>query len=234
MPAPEFILGATISGKVISGVARGVLWFRSERGTMPDASPALPQKRTPLRARHVFYLILGLAGFALITAPEWFTPWLYFLGGSFHATPWWSGAGSFAAPDGTYQLYLYLSPLDSGSHPTLRTDLAGDGHLCTPSGERLIIHVEADMDKHLPWNTLGKSIEISSFTPSRFGIGGMKALGSPYVRLTGVWGPGKIDAKGTLEHELPAPGHPAPPKPAPISVTLQQSGEWWPPSCRAH
>jgi hypothetical protein len=202
-------------------------------GNMSDASSGLPKKRPPLRGRHVLYLILGVVGFAYVSAPELWAPWVYFTGGSFHVVPWWSGTGSFAGPDGKYQLYLYLSPMNTGSHPTLRTALDGDGHLCTPSGERLVLHVEGDMDKHLPSNTLGRSIEISSFARSKPGsFSAMQAPGSPYVRLTGVWGPGRIEAKGTLEHQPAAPGHPAPPKPTPITVTLQQSGEWWPPACR--
>ncbi|MBB5319379.1 hypothetical protein HDF09_004087 [Edaphobacter lichenicola] len=125
--------------------------------------------------------------------------------------------------------------MDTGSHPTLTTHLDGDGHLCTPSGERLMIRVEGDMDKHLSLNTIGRSIDISSFTRSKPGtFSAMKAPGSPYVRLTGVWGPGRIEAKGTLEHEPADPGHPPPPKAAPITVTLQQSGEWWRPTCRTH
>lgn len=198
---------------------------------MSDASSVLPQKRPPLRARHVLYLILVVVGFGYLAAPEFWVPWAHFTGGSFHVVPWWAGAGSFAGPDGTYQLYLYLSPMNTGSHPTLRTALDGDGHLCTPSGKRLILHVEADMDKHLPLNTVGKSIDISSFARS---VTQMTAPGSPYVRLTGVWGPGRIEAKGTLEHQPAAPGHPASPKPTPITVTLQQSGEWWPPKCQVH
>ena len=202
---------------------------------MPDASSGLLQKWPRLRARHVFYLILGAVGVAYLAAPELWAPWVYYTGGQFHAVPWWSGAGSFAGPDGTYQLYFFLSPMNTGSHPTLRTPLDGDGHLCTPSGERLILHVEADMDKHLPLNTIGRSIDISSFARSKPGsFSGMIAPGSPYVRLTGVWGSGKIDAKGTLEHHPPAPGHPQPPKPTPITVTLHQAGEWWPPNCQTH
>ncbi len=201
---------------------------------MPNASSELPKKRTPLRPRHVLYLILGLIGLAYISSPESWAPWAHFTGGSFHAMPWWSGTGSFAGPDGTYQLYIYLSPLHT-KHPTFYTPLQGNGHLCTPSGERLVLHVTADMDKHLPLNTIGRSIDISSFARSKPGtFSAMEAAGAPYVHLTGVWGPGRIEAKGTLKHHPAAPGQPAPPKPVPITVTLQQSGEWWPPACRTH
>lgn len=200
---------------------------------MADASFASPRPRPRLRARHLLYLLLGAVAFAYIAAPELWAPWVYFTGGSFHAVPWWSGSGSFAAPDGTYQLYLYLSPLHTGAHPTIRTALAGDGHLCTPAGERLVLHVEADMDKPLPRNTLGRSIEISSYARSKPGtFGELKAPGSPYVQLNGLWAPGSIEAQGTLDHQPAAPGHPTPPKPAPIHVTLHQSGKWWPPSCQ--
>ena len=202
---------------------------------MTDASPALLQKRPPLRARQVLFLLVVGVGVVFISAPELWAPWVYFTGGSFHVMPWWSGSGSFAGPGGTYQLYLYVSPMHTRYHTINHTPLTGNGHLCTPSGERVILSVSADMDKHLPLDTIGRSIEISSFARSKPGsFSGMKAPGAPHVRLTGVWQPGKIEAKGTLEHESPAPGQPEPPKPTPIAVTLQQSGEWWPPACQAH
>lgn len=195
------------------------------------ADPSL-RKRTPLRARHVVYLVFGAIGAAYIAAPQLWAPWVYFTGGSFHALPWWSGAGSFAGPDGTYQLYVYLEPLNTGAHPSFDTALTGKGHLCTPSGKQLVLQVSGDMDKHLPRNTLGKRIQVSSFVRSRLGLSGPTIPGSPYVKLDGVWGVGRIDATGTLEHQPAAPGQPAPPAPAPITVTLQQGGEWWPPSCQ--
>lgn len=202
---------------------------------MPDAASELPRKRQPLTARNVLFLLAVAIGAAYLCAPTFWLPWGHYTGGSFHLVPWWAGAGSFDAPDGTYQLYLSISPMDTGSHPTLRTPLVGDGHLCTPSGERLILHIEGDMDKHLPVNTLGRSVDISSYHPNKPGtFSELIAAGSPYVKLTGVWGPGRIDANGTLEYQPPAPGHPAPPKPAPISVTLRQAGTWWPPPCPAH
>jgi hypothetical protein len=206
-----------------------------KEGTVSNTSSGVSPKRPRLRARDVLFLVAVGVGFAFLFAPQLWAPWVYFTGGSFHAMPWWSGAGSFAGPDGTYQIYLYLSPMNTHSHPTLRTLLQGNGHLCTPSGERLVLHVSGEMDKHLPVNTLGRSIDISSFARSRPGtFSAMTQPGSPYVRLTGVWEPGRIVANGALAHQPAAPGQPPPPKAAPITVTLQQSGEWWPPSCRAH
>lgn len=76
---------------------------------MTDASSGLSKKRPPLRACHVLYLILAAVGFAYISAPELWVPWVYDTGGSFHLVPWWSGTGRFEGPDGTYQLYIYLS-----------------------------------------------------------------------------------------------------------------------------
>ena len=114
---------------------------------MVNASSEPLRKRRPLQARDVLFLTAVAVAFALLYAGRSLAPWLHFTGGSFHVLPWWSGAGSFAGPDGTYQLYLYLTPLDTRSHPTIRTALTGNGQLCTPSGERLVLHVSADMDK---------------------------------------------------------------------------------------
>ena len=220
----------------LRGGAAALLWLAlSWNVIMVNASSEPLRKRRPLQARDVLFLTAVAVAFALLYAGRSLAPWLHFTGGSFHVLPWWSGAGSFAGPDGTYQLYLYLTPLDTRSHPTIRTALTGNGQLCTPSGERLVLHVSADMDKHLPWNTLGRSIDISSFarsTPGTFSA--MTAPGSAYVRLSGVWGPGRIDAKGTLAHQPAAPGHPPPPRPAPITVTLQRASDWSMPSCPTH
>ena len=201
---------------------------------MPSADSVIPTKRTRLRTRDVLFLVLVAVGFAFFSAPELFSPWVYFTSGSFHPMPWWSGEGSFTAPDGNYQLYLYLGPMNTGATRTLHTALTGKGHLCTPAGERLVLQIQGDMDKHLPQNTIGRSIEISSYVPSAPGtFSAYTPPGSPRVTLTGSWGVGKIEAKGTLDHQPAAPGHAAPPKPAPIAVTLHQSDTWWPPACPA-
>ena len=199
---------------------------------MPSVDSGIPGKRPPLRPRHLLYLVLGIIALSFFTAPQLFSPWIYFAGGSFHLTPWWSGAGSFTAPDGQYQIYLYLSPMYTGPTVTHTTALSGGGHLCTPSGERLEIEVQGDMDKHLPPDTIGRRVEISSYVRSKPGtFSAYTPLASPRVILSGIWGVGKIDAKGTFDHQAVAPGHAAPPRPAPIALTLREAGRWWPPSC---
>jgi hypothetical protein len=201
---------------------------------LPSTNAAPLSKRPPLRARQVLFLVLVACGFAFLSAPELFSRWVYFTGGSFHPMPWWSGVGNFTTPEGTYQLYLYLGPLNNRGSRNIHTALTGKGHLCTPSGERLVISVEGDMDKHLPQNTIGQGIEMSSYvrsTPGTFSA--YTPPGSPRVTLTGTWAVGKIEARGTLGHQPAAPGHPVPPKPVPITVTLRQSDAWWPPACPA-
>jgi hypothetical protein len=198
---------------------------------MSDHVPGSAYKRTPLRARHLFYGILIVLGCAYIAAPEFWLPWAHLTGGSFHIAHWWSGAGTFAGPDGSYQVYLYLEPLHT-THATYDTALTGRGHLCTPSGDRWVLEVSGDMDKHLPRNTLGQKIEINTFARSKPGsFSGMEAPGAPYLRLNGIWGTGKIEARGTLEHQAAAEGKPKPPPAAPIAVTLQKSSDWWAPAC---
>jgi hypothetical protein len=209
---------------------RYIVWFRER--LMPSSDSAIPTKRARLRTRDVLFLLLVAAGFVFFSAPQLFSPWVYFIGGSFHPMPWWSGAGSFTAPDGNYQLYLYLEPLHTGASRTIHTALTGKGHLCTPSGERLALQVQGDMDKHLPQDTIGRWIEISSYVRSSPGtFSAYTPPGSLRVKLTGSWGIGKIEAKGILDHQPAVPGQVAPPKPAPIAVTLHQSGMSWPPAC---
>jgi hypothetical protein len=193
----------------------------------------MPTWRTALQPRNLLFLLLVAAGFAFLSDPEFFFPWVHYTGGSFHVTPWWNGMGRFTTPDGNYQLYLYLGPLDS-SHPTAFTGLEGEGTLCTPSGERLPIHVEGDMDKHLPANTIGRRIEINTYVHSKPGtFSAYTPPGSLMVRLNGTWGIDKIEATGRLDHQPAAPGHPAPPRPAPIAITLRKAGGWWSPACPA-
>ncbi len=98
-----------------------------------------------------------------------------------------------------------------------------------------MIHVNGEMDKHLPLNTIGRAIDISTFTRSKPGsFSGMKAPGSPYVNLNGVWGLGKIEASGRLRHEPDVHGYPVGPEATPITVTLQQATYWWTPVCPKH
>lgn len=156
--------------------------------TMPSADSGIPSKRPPLRSRHLLFLVLVVIAFAFVSVPELFSPWVYFTGGSFHLMPWWSGAGSFTAPDGQYQLYLYVSPMNTGSTVTHTTALAGAGHLGTPSGERLVLEVQGDMDKHLPQDTIGRRVEISSYVRSKpRTFSAYTPVGSPQVKLTGIW-----------------------------------------------
>ncbi len=203
-----------------------------DRGILLPSHPSLPSKRARLTPRSLLFLVLVGSGFAFFSAPQLFSPWVYFTGGAFHLVPWWTGVGTFTGPDGQYQLYLYLSPMYTGSALTRTTALTGAGHLCTPSGERLVLKVQGDMDKHLPRNTIGKRIEISSFVRSKPGtFSAYTPPGSPYVELNGVWAAGVIDANGKLEYQAPAPGQPKPPSPAPIAIVLHESGRWSTPAC---
>jgi hypothetical protein len=187
--------------------------------------------RKAMQPRNLLFLIGVALAFAFFSAPEYFSPWCHFTGGSFHLVPWWSGAGSFTGPDGKYQIYLFVKPMNE-KHATWDTSLVGEGDLCTPRGEKLRIHISGDMDKHLGLDTVGKKIEISTYVPSRFGFGGITPPGSPYVKLTGTWGVGKIEATGVLDHQ-PVDGKPAPEKPAPIAVTLREASDWASPPCPA-
>ena len=77
-------------------------------------------------------LILGSIGYLLVVAV--LAPWMYFLGGGFHAIPIWQGWGKIQATSGNFVLYILLSQPQTSrlGYP----NISGTAVLCTPRGEQ--------------------------------------------------------------------------------------------------
>lgn len=163
---------------------------------------ALPQRtKRPLfrmgcLGQLVILFVLCALGFVLITGV--FAPWAFYLGGTFHITPYWQGWGRAHAKSGDYILYVRIGPTSRNSKMYLETDLGGAANICTPRGENITLKLGGGMRKHLNLSTDGEAIHLymdriawnSQFTADR----------SPYLELRGHWqNPNLVmDDKGTI------------------------------------
>lgn len=88
-----------------------------------------------------------------------FTPWGFFLGGSFHILPYWQGWGWLHSKrSGDYVLFVRMQPRS----PTRLGNayLSGVAYLCTPRGERFRLSLSALMGNHLGRSTEGEAISL--------------------------------------------------------------------------
>jgi hypothetical protein len=70
-----------------------------------------------------------------------FEPWIYLVGGRVRLLPIWAGYGVVQAPSGPYTVYVWFSPMPSGSHGLPSADVDGGGWVCTPQGRRYSLRV---------------------------------------------------------------------------------------------
>ena len=154
----------------------------------------------------LYKLLIGLAiPIALVAAFFAITaPWGFFLGGSFHFIPWWSGFGNIHVTTGKdYVVYVRLSPTFSGSTTAGETYLNGVGYLCTPSHARFRFSIAATMAKELSTDTRGQLIHLrlenSDGSERR-----------PSFDLYGTWGEGTLAVadRGTMGLAFNADGTP--------------------------
>jgi hypothetical protein len=105
-------------------------------------------------------LILVLGSILVLAMIAVFFPWVFYLGGKFHITPYWQGLGKFHAKSGDYLLFVRIEPTTRGSRMYLETNLAGTAYLCTPRGERIPLKLGGGMRKHLNLSTDGEAIGL--------------------------------------------------------------------------
>lgn len=112
--------------------------------------------------RFVGILMLALvAGTALIVAIDFvFTPWAFYLGGTFHPLAVWQGTSRFHASSGDYTLSLWMAPTSGGRVRNL-PNFRGWGTLCTPRGEVFSLRVTAAMFVHPGTDTNGQEMRIT-------------------------------------------------------------------------
>jgi hypothetical protein len=166
--------------------------------------------------RNLFIVAIGIALIFVINAA--FTPWGFFMGGRFHLLPRWQGWGRMHSntAGGDYVLYLSISP-KTGRGLGL-SNVAGNGLLCTPRGEKFSLSMSGDFDKSIGIDTDGK---IASFyLYSRSQANRVSAKARPGLELRGRWvNPDlMLDDHGSIANNFESdarlfpsnlPGHPA-------------------------
>src|ERR1041385_8409880 len=105
-------------------------------------------------------LIFLLAGAGLVAITGVFAPWAFYMGGKFHALPYWQGWGKLHAPGGDYLIYVLIEPTPRGSRMYLETNLTGSANVCTPRGEDISLRLGGGMRKHLNLSTDGEAIHL--------------------------------------------------------------------------
>ncbi len=85
----------------------------------------------------VALLIFG--GIVALALPAPFSPWAYFLGGTFHVVPAWWGKGTLHSRSGDYELYVTITP--NGVSRVGSPEAGGDALLVSPAGERHVLKI---------------------------------------------------------------------------------------------
>jgi hypothetical protein len=137
---------------------------------------------------------------------------------------------------GDYFLYVEISPVTRRTNYIYaHTNVKGNGHLCTPKGERFSLRLDGEMPPHIYLNTMGQ--------PIRLGMDNWRAIlpagreSRPSFSVWGRWGKAEIaaDDRKTLSHAFFPDGKLRPPgshflsyETEDIQVTLREGtySEW--------
>lgn len=141
---------------------------------------------------------LVVVGIVMLAATAVFSPWAFYLGGSFHVLPWWQGWGKAHAKSGDYLLYVRINPSTKGSKMYLETNLGGEAYLCTPRGEKFTLKLGGGMRRHLNVSTDGEAIGLYMYyTPWNYSFTNDDR---PRLELHGHWrNPNLVmDDKGSI------------------------------------
>ena len=162
-----------------------------------------------------------------------FAPWSYYLGGTFHLLPIWSGAGTLHAKSGDYVLTLWFAPESGGrvfNHPYFR----GWVSLCTPRGERYSLRLSASMHQNPRTDTNGMEISMDMY--QRRWNYSVTQEGRPRLTLRGRWqNPDLVmDDEGSLSRAFLPDGTPymGPARHQPtvtetVPVVFHRISWWW-------
>jgi hypothetical protein len=189
-------------------------------------TPTQPRKaRMGCLTQVVLSLLMGVALVLAIDAV--FAPWSFYMGGKFHAIPFWQGWGRLHAPAGDYLLFVTMTP-STGTRGV--GHVTGNGVLCTPRGETFPLKLGADFEKNMGASTDGKRVYmyLHKKPPSFF-----RSVGDtrPSFDLHGAWhNPDMVlDDHGTLNREFMADGrlyngdlHKQPGAHGPLPVTIKE------------
>jgi hypothetical protein len=189
-------------------------------------TPLQPRKaRMGCITQVVLTLLLGAALVLAIDAV--FAPWSFYMGGKFHAIPFWQGWGRIHASAGDYLLFVSMSP-SPGTRGVAH--VTGNGILCTPRGETFPLRLGADFERNMGASTDGKRVYM--YLHKRPPVISRSAGDTrPGLEFHGAWhNPDMVlDDKGTLNREFMADGslyngdlHKQPGAHGPLPVTIKE------------
>jgi hypothetical protein len=139
----------------------------------------------PLRGPIQWVVLLVLIVVVLVGLPALLTPWGFFMGGSFHVIPSWTGWGKMHSnkAGGDYVIMITISPkTGKGLGPA---HLSGNAWLCTPRGEKFTLKLGGDFQKDIRLDTNGKtaSFYMDTYTVKSQFTGDSR----PYLEFRGKW-----------------------------------------------
>lgn len=161
-----------------------------------------PPRRKLTGARQWIVLFLMLIGVGALYVISF--AWGFFLGGSFHPIPYWTGWGRMHSNTaGDYFLYVEVWPTTRRLETIVpHTFVQGKAYLCTPKGEHFYLKLSGSMRPHIYLNTLGEPIGLSMYNWRAASIIGRQER--PDITVEGRWGQGQIvgDDKSTLSQSF--------------------------------
>jgi hypothetical protein len=139
-------------------------------------------------------------------------PWGFYLGGQFHALPYWQGFGTMHGPGGDYAVFvsIYPSTRSGGSAFHLSgPSLSGSGIVCTPHGDKYNLRLTGTFIHKLGFrqtDTNGQAIGFS--IDQRLNLFGTNATTRLSLYFHGTWqNPDLVvDDKGTVSQAFSPDG----------------------------
>ena len=155
--------------------------YRVNPSSLPPGMPV------PRKARHgcivqvlgalVFSVVVVLAVSAIVA------PWAFYMGGNFHVIPQWAGWGRMHSNlAGDYVLYVQISPGRPSRFGRNVPHISGQGHLCTPTGERYRLRLGGDFGKPSGVDLQGKSASLYMNNYTAF-----SSSTAPSLEFSGHW-----------------------------------------------
>lgn len=159
------------------------------RNYLSRQTPEPPRrKRSGAKQWFVLFLLLILLGALYVVL----FPWGFFLGGSFHPLPYWTGWGKMhSKAAGDYFLYVELWPSTRQLESVIpHTFVQGKAYLCTPKGEHFYLKLSGSMRPHIYLSTLGEPIALNMYNWRAATIIGRQER--PDITIEARWGQSQI------------------------------------------
>jgi hypothetical protein len=193
------------------------LAFGRTFAAVSDAAPSRRRRRRGLGCLPSLILLLvgGLA--VAVGVASIIGPWIYTVGGGHRWLPVWEGVGDAPGPGGTYRLYVWFAPANSGQRILPETAVAGYSTLCTPRGEHFNLKLYGGAPGRA-WLAMedGHPFNLDIFR-RRASLGTSGMVAPPRLQFEGRWqGPNLVMTdKGGFAHAFNPDG------------TLNEKGGTW-------